>query len=262
MRWPTTRASSRSGRASASTSRRRRARPTTCSTRTTSASSTRCSRGDVDIAWNTNTAYVVAEAQLGGEAQVLGMRDVDADFRTVVVMRRAESIDSPAELTGKRLALGSRDSGHAAILPLHYLARGRRSSSTRHRSSGSTPISASTATPATPSFGSSGPWRKARPTPARSVTRRGRLCAPTASRPPGSSRSSGGARRTTTATSPRCPRSTASVRRAGRRPCSRWTTTTRPSAGVMDLEGVKRWLPGDKRGYADLTAAMHEQGYL
>jgi ABC-type phosphate/phosphonate transport system substrate-binding protein len=32
--------------------------------------------------------------------------------------------------------------------------------------------------------------------------------------------------------------------------------------GVMDLEGVKRWLPGDKSGYADLAAAMREQGYL
>jgi ABC-type phosphate/phosphonate transport system substrate-binding protein len=30
----------------------------------------------------------------------------------------------------------------------------------------------------------------------------------------------------------------------------------------MDLEGVKRWLPGDKTGYAALTQAMHEQGYL
>jgi ABC-type phosphate/phosphonate transport system substrate-binding protein len=31
---------------------------------------------------------------------------------------------------------------------------------------------------------------------------------------------------------------------------------------VMDLEGVKQWLPGDKSGYADLTDAMREQGYL
>jgi ABC-type phosphate/phosphonate transport system substrate-binding protein len=30
----------------------------------------------------------------------------------------------------------------------------------------------------------------------------------------------------------------------------------------MDLEGVKRWLPGDKTGYTALTQAMHEQGYL
>ena len=30
----------------------------------------------------------------------------------------------------------------------------------------------------------------------------------------------------------------------------------------MDLEGVRRWLPGDKSGYADLTEAMREQGLL
>ena len=50
------------------------------------------------------------------------MRDVDADWATVLVMRRGESIDAPAELAGRTLALGSSDSGHAAILPLHYLA--------------------------------------------------------------------------------------------------------------------------------------------
>ena len=78
--------------------------------------------GEVDIGWNTNTAYVAAEQRIGGDAQVLGMRDVDADFRTVIVTRRGEGFDAPDELAGKRLALGSRDSGHAAILPLHYLA--------------------------------------------------------------------------------------------------------------------------------------------
>jgi hypothetical protein len=30
----------------------------------------------------------------------------------------------------------------------------------------------------------------------------------------------------------------------------------------MDLEGVRRWLPGDESGYADLTEAMREQGLL
>jgi phosphonate transport system substrate-binding protein len=38
--------------------------------------------GAVDLAWNTNTAYVSAEARLGGEALVLGMRDVDAAYAT------------------------------------------------------------------------------------------------------------------------------------------------------------------------------------
>jgi ABC-type phosphate/phosphonate transport system substrate-binding protein len=79
--------------------------------------------GEVDIGWNTNTAYVAAERRSGGDARLLGMRDVDADFRTVVATRRGEAFESPSELAAKRLALGSRDSGHAAILPLHYLAR-------------------------------------------------------------------------------------------------------------------------------------------
>ena len=35
--------------------------------------------------------------------------------------------------------------------------------------------------------------------------------------------------------------------------------TLRPA---MDLEGVKRWLPGDRAGYVTLEQAMREQGYL
>jgi ABC-type phosphate/phosphonate transport system substrate-binding protein len=31
---------------------------------------------------------------------------------------------------------------------------------------------------------------------------------------------------------------------------------------AMDLEGVKRWLPADKSGYADLTEAMRQHGLL
>jgi ABC-type phosphate/phosphonate transport system substrate-binding protein len=77
--------------------------------------------GDVEIAWNTNTAFVALEQALGGEARILGMRDIDAEFATVILTRRGEAFDGARELGGRRLALGSRDSGHAAILPLHYL---------------------------------------------------------------------------------------------------------------------------------------------
>ena len=77
--------------------------------------------GDVEIGWNTNTAFVALEQAAGGEARILGMRDVDARFATVILTRRGETFADPGELAGRRLALGSRDSGHAAILPLHYL---------------------------------------------------------------------------------------------------------------------------------------------
>lgn len=79
--------------------------------------------GVVDIGWNTNTAFVALENELDAEAQILGMRDIDAEFATVIVTRDDETFESPQALVGRRLALGSRDSGHAAILPLYYLGQ-------------------------------------------------------------------------------------------------------------------------------------------
>jgi ABC-type phosphate/phosphonate transport system substrate-binding protein len=79
--------------------------------------------GDVDIGWNTNTAYVALDHRAGGGTRILGMRDVDAGWATVLVMRKGEGVQDVTRLAGRTLALGSRDSGHAAILPLHYLAR-------------------------------------------------------------------------------------------------------------------------------------------
>jgi ABC-type phosphate/phosphonate transport system substrate-binding protein len=81
--------------------------------------------GTVEVGWNTNTAYVALDhraARGGGGTRILGMRDVDRDWATVLVMRKGQMPGTVAELTGRVLALGSRDSGHAAILPLHYLA--------------------------------------------------------------------------------------------------------------------------------------------
>jgi phosphonate transport system substrate-binding protein len=75
----------------------------------------------VAIAWNTNTAYVAAQHRIDGEAQLLGMRDVDADYRTVLVVRRGDRLDGLGALNGHGVALGSRDSGHAAILPEHWI---------------------------------------------------------------------------------------------------------------------------------------------
>jgi phosphonate transport system substrate-binding protein len=79
--------------------------------------------GEVDIGWNTNTAYVTLDHRAGGATRVLGMRDVDRDWATVLVRRRGGEPSEVADLHGRTLALGSRDSGHAAILPLHYLGR-------------------------------------------------------------------------------------------------------------------------------------------
>jgi phosphonate transport system substrate-binding protein len=75
----------------------------------------------IDIAWNTNLAWVKVHRATNGTCQALAMRDVDAQFTTVVIVRTDSGIESLADVKGKRVALGSADSAQAAILPLHFL---------------------------------------------------------------------------------------------------------------------------------------------
>jgi phosphonate transport system substrate-binding protein len=79
--------------------------------------------GMIDIAWNTNLAWVRTMLRTGGTAMALAMRDVDLDYRTLLVCRAGAGLTGLADLRGRRLALGSRDSAHAAILPVHYLRK-------------------------------------------------------------------------------------------------------------------------------------------
>jgi hypothetical protein len=68
------------------------------------------------------------------------MRDIDAEFATVIVTRHGEAFDDPRSLARQRLALGSRDSGRgsdsAALLPQSggsSSSNGIRARSLRHR---------------------------------------------------------------------------------------------------------------------------------
>jgi ABC-type phosphate/phosphonate transport system substrate-binding protein len=75
----------------------------------------------IDVAWNTNVAYARCEQRAGGECQVLGMRDVDVDYTTRFVARRDAALRTLADLKGKRFAYGSADSAQAALIPAYYL---------------------------------------------------------------------------------------------------------------------------------------------
>lgn len=79
--------------------------------------------GHVDIAWNTNVAWVRTLRKSGGTARALAMRDTDLTFRTLMIARAGRGLKGLEALRGARVALGSRDSGQARILPLHFLAR-------------------------------------------------------------------------------------------------------------------------------------------
>ena len=79
--------------------------------------------GHIDVAWNTPLAHVRVQKRTAGRSRSLGMRDSDRDFHAKLVVRRDAAIGAPAGLAGKTLAVGSRDSTQARILPLYFLRK-------------------------------------------------------------------------------------------------------------------------------------------
>lgn len=77
--------------------------------------------GIIDIAWNTNLAWVRTVRQTDGKCWALAMRDTDLTFATVLVTQAGSGLRDLTDLAGRTLALGSRDSAQAAILPVHFL---------------------------------------------------------------------------------------------------------------------------------------------
>jgi ABC-type phosphate/phosphonate transport system substrate-binding protein len=77
----------------------------------------------IDIAWNTNLAYLQAEAWSGQRCRPIAMRDTDIGRMTKIVAATGGALATLADLKGRTLALGSRDSGHAAILPVYFLEK-------------------------------------------------------------------------------------------------------------------------------------------
>lgn len=218
--------------------------------------------GQIDIGWNTNTAYVRVRHQSDRPVRILGMRDVDSDWATLLVTRKGEGVEKVSELSGKRLALGSRDSGHAAILPLYYLAREGLDAAAdcelirfdtdlgKHGDTGDSelrvlravsagdadagavgaPIWASLKSKADPLVnGLEVQWRSEDYYHC-NFTVLGSLDAELGER--------------------------------WRQALLSMDYNDPALRTAMDLEGVKSWLPGDEAGYATLTEAMAEQGYL
>lgn len=78
--------------------------------------------GHIDVAWNTNVAWVRTLRRTDGAARALATRDTDLVFTTLMIGRAGSGLKGLESLRGRRVALGSRDSGQARILPMHFLA--------------------------------------------------------------------------------------------------------------------------------------------
>jgi phosphonate transport system substrate-binding protein len=77
----------------------------------------------IDVAWNSPLAWVDAHRRTNGGCRAIAMRDTDRDRVSYFVARRDGPVRSLADLRGKTLATGAQDSPQATLIPLGRLRR-------------------------------------------------------------------------------------------------------------------------------------------
>lgn len=80
--------------------------------------------GQIHVAWNSPLAWLqtvrLAEAS-GRKAEAIVMRDTDCDLISTVIARYDGPIHAVSDLKGKRVAVGAKDSPQATLIPLQVL---------------------------------------------------------------------------------------------------------------------------------------------
>lgn len=80
--------------------------------------------GRLHLAWNSPLAWVRADRiarHRGLGVQAIAMRDTDRDLRSLVVVRADSALRSVADLGGRTLGVGALDSPQATLIPLRHL---------------------------------------------------------------------------------------------------------------------------------------------
>jgi len=77
----------------------------------------------IDIAWNSPLAWLDAQRRSNNTCRAIAMRDTDCDRISYIVARRDGSVRTPADLRGRTLATGAIDSPQATLIPLGRLRR-------------------------------------------------------------------------------------------------------------------------------------------
>jgi ABC-type phosphate/phosphonate transport system substrate-binding protein len=81
--------------------------------------------GHIHVAWNSPLAWLEAERaakSLGRQAEAICMRDTDRDLSSIALVRSDTGIHDVRDLKGKRVAVGAGDSPQAKLIPLNHLA--------------------------------------------------------------------------------------------------------------------------------------------
>ena len=79
--------------------------------------------GAIDVAWNSPLAWVKSQSLSEGKCRALAMRDTDRDLTTAILVRKDSNIERLSDLQGKTIAVGASDSPQATLIPLAMIAK-------------------------------------------------------------------------------------------------------------------------------------------
>ncbi len=77
--------------------------------------------GRIDIAWNSPLAWLDAQRRTGNRCRAIAMRDTDRDRVSYLVVGADNAVHAVADLRGRALATGASDSPQATLIPLGRL---------------------------------------------------------------------------------------------------------------------------------------------
>lgn len=80
-------------------------------------------KGHIDIAWNSPLAWLDSQRLSGGKCRAIAMRDTDCDRVSHLVVKAAGPVKTIADLKGRTIAVGAKDSPQATLIPLGLLQR-------------------------------------------------------------------------------------------------------------------------------------------
>lgn len=78
--------------------------------------------GAIDVAWNSPLAWVKSQHLSDGKCRAIAMRDSDRDLTTKILVRKSSDTTNLDDLKGKTIAVGALDSPQATLIPLLLLA--------------------------------------------------------------------------------------------------------------------------------------------
>ena len=79
--------------------------------------------GHFDIAWNSPLAWLDAQHRSNNACRAIAMRDTDRDRVSHLITRTDSGLNRIADLKGKTIAVGAKDSPQATLIPLGLLQR-------------------------------------------------------------------------------------------------------------------------------------------